>query len=66
MSGLVRAIVRYWPCSKHVCEYKACVRNIEMGQISVGVCDCKQKQYAAHARIQALCGTIHESMMVDG
>lgn len=39
-SGWVQAVMSVWPCSGHVCEYTACVRNIEIGRI---VCGCLKK-----------------------
>lgn len=54
MSGLVHAAVNVWPCFGHVYEYTACVRDIKIGHVSVGVCACKQNQYAKHAK-PALC-----------
>lgn len=37
----VHAIVNVSPCFGQVCEDTACVRNTEIGQMSVGVCACK-------------------------
>lgn len=45
-SGLAHAIASVWPCFGHVWESMACVRNIDIGQISVGVRVCKQDQHA--------------------
>ena len=56
-SALVHAIVSVWPSFRHVCEYTACVRNIEIGQISVDACARNQILYATHANSWVLCGT---------
>lgn len=49
-SGPVHAVVKVSPRFGQVCEDTACVRNTEIGQLSVGVCASELHQYSKHAK----------------